>query len=506
MASSLTVEELRSRLHDFGLDTKGKKADLRLRLKKAIRNASDSPPTGVVESRDENASWEPEFDTFLVLDVEATCESTRKYRNLQHGYETGSFQYPNEIIEFPVVLLRWNAETQQLDTTGTFHSFVRPTFRPHLTRFCRDLTGVTQSQVDAAPTWPKVVQLFFQFLRTHDLVEDTSTPSTNHLHNYRLRRGVTWINHGPADLRDFVIKQCWISGHARDKDAGAPPIFLRGPLVDIRRGIASLFKWEQELKAEQNRAVTRAATPLEFGGEDGFQVISPASATVVKEDPRTTGLSPYDQSLAGLLELLNIGPFQGRQHSGLDDTRNIARLAIEAARRISLAAKGEQVLLTKNFESVDGQMEASAAVMELDKRTALTRARQMEKLVLRPNVRLDGYQKRFFWMGKCAGESPPCLPSDSIDHSPPKMSVAASVLGYAGLGFLTRCYALGLQKRNIFENLGGHAMLMSAFGALGYYVHGLEGRQLELIAHKKEQILKNRERLAGGSSPSHDDE
>lgn len=114
------------------------------------------------------------------------------------------------------------------------------------------------------------------------------------------------------------------------------------------------------------------------------------------------------------------------------------------------------------------------------------------------------------------------------------MSVAASVLGYAGLGFLTRCYALGLQKRNIFESespqslrldssepvsdasnffvwgwktdLGGHAMLMTAFGGLGYYIHGLEGRQLELIAHKKEQILKNRERLAGGSSQSNDDE
>ena len=46
-------------------------------------------------------------------------------------------------------------------------------------------------------------------------------------------------------------------------------------------------------------------------------------------------------------------------------------------------------------------------------------------------------------------------------------------------------------------------MLMGAFGALGYYVHGLEGRQLELIAHKKEQILKNRERLA---AQSHDEE
>ncbi|KAN0066449.1 hypothetical protein ACQY0O_000543 [Thecaphora frezii] len=83
------------------------------------------------------------------------------------------------------------------------------------------------------------------------------------------------------------------------------------------------------------------------------------------------------------------------------------------------------------------------------------------------------------------------------------MSAVTSILGYAGLGFLTRCYALGLQKRNVFDNLGGHAMVMTAFGALGYYLHGLEGRQLALIAEKKEQILKNRERLSAQSSEDH---
>lgn len=42
-------------------------------------------------------------------------------------------------------------------------------------------------------------------------------------------------------------------------------------------------------------------------------------------------------------------------------------------------------------------------------------------------------------------------------------------------------------------------MAMTAFGALGYYFHGLEGRQNELIAHKKEQILQNRERRSESS-------
>lgn len=36
---------------------------------------------------------------------------------------------------------------------------------------------------------------------------------------------------------------------------------------------------------------------------------------------------------------------------------------------------------------------------------------------------------------------------------------------------------------------------MGAFGSLGYWLHGVEHRQNELIALKKEQILRNRERL-----------
>ena len=54
--------------------------------------------------------------------------------------------------------------------------------------------------------------------------------------------------------------------------------------------------------------------------------------------------------------------------------------------------------------------------------------------------------------------------------------------------------------------LGGHAMIMTAFGGPGYYLHGIEGRQNELIAKKKEQILQNRERLSQGSSKGDDEE
>ena len=38
-------------------------------------------------------------------------------------------------------------------------------------------------------------------------------------------------------------------------------------------------------------------------------------------------------------------------------------------------------------------------------------------------------------------------------------------------------------------------MAMTAFGGVGYYLHGVEIRQNELIQKKKEEIIATRERL-----------
>lgn len=44
-------------------------------------------------------------------------------------------------------------------------------------------------------------------------------------------------------------------------------------------------------------------------------------------------------------------------------------------------------------------------------------------------------------------------------------------------------------------DFGGHAFYTAAFGAAGYYFYGLEGRQYAAIEAKKEEILRNRERM-----------
>lgn len=96
------------------------------------------------------------YDAFLVLDVEATC------------LQGTGFEWPNEIIvrwtsarsyhqflivyqpkEWPVCLLRWKDKSLKgragrLEIVGEFRSFVKPTWRPRLSQFCTDLTGITQ--------------------------------------------------------------------------------------------------------------------------------------------------------------------------------------------------------------------------------------------------------------------------------------------------------------------------------------------------------------------------
>lgn len=84
-----------------------------------------------------------------------------------------TFSYPNEIIEFPAILLQWRREAntntiqaeastvepaenesiaQATETRGdwvlevidVYHSYVKPVWRPVLSEFCTTLTGITQ--------------------------------------------------------------------------------------------------------------------------------------------------------------------------------------------------------------------------------------------------------------------------------------------------------------------------------------------------------------------------
>ncbi len=84
----------------------------------------------------------------VVVDVEATC------------WKKGVFSRKKETIEIGAVRLRFDRPET---TWPEFQTFVRPRRLPRLSSFCRELTGITQESVDAAPAFPDAFRLFLEW-------------------------------------------------------------------------------------------------------------------------------------------------------------------------------------------------------------------------------------------------------------------------------------------------------------------------------------------------------
>jgi inhibitor of KinA sporulation pathway (predicted exonuclease) len=84
----------------------------------------------------------------VVVDVEATC------------WKQGVFSRKKETIEIGgVLLLPHRAESKWPE----FQTFVRPLRLPRLSSFCRELTGITQEEVDTAPSFPEALRRFLDW-------------------------------------------------------------------------------------------------------------------------------------------------------------------------------------------------------------------------------------------------------------------------------------------------------------------------------------------------------
>lgn len=221
-----------------------------------------------------------------------------------------------------MVLLRWNRDARCYQETSRFHQYVRPVWRPQLSAFCTALTGIEQGMTDRAPTWPSVLRNLFQWLASHGAVVRRHGPTASHVDpnpdEYVLDDGVCWATHGPYDLASFVPKQSWIAARAwRDADTGTDgaagvsthagtrgtrglaPLWLRAPVLDVRKAFCLL---------------TRLAGP---GGG------TRAARTHGRKNRR-------DLTIDGILAQLGM-VFEGRPHSGIDDTHNVARIVAAMA-------------------------------------------------------------------------------------------------------------------------------------------------------------------------------
>uniref|UniRef100_A0A8C4S932 ERI1 exoribonuclease family member 3 n=1 Tax=Erpetoichthys calabaricus TaxID=27687 RepID=A0A8C4S932_ERPCA len=116
------------------------------------------------------------FQYFLVLDFEATCDTTPIH--------------PQEIIEFPI--LKVNSNTMEIEST--FHTYVQPVHHPHLTPFCTQLTGIIQSMVDGQPTLQQALQKVNNWMADEGLLNPNVSSA--------------FVTCGDWDLKTMLPGQC----------------------------------------------------------------------------------------------------------------------------------------------------------------------------------------------------------------------------------------------------------------------------------------------------------
>lgn len=89
------------------------------------------------------------YEKFLIVDLEATCCDKGTVPRQQM-----------EIIEIGAVMV----DKSSYEMIDEYQTFIKPVRHPVLTGFCKDLTSITQEDVDAAPTFPEAISDFKKWL------------------------------------------------------------------------------------------------------------------------------------------------------------------------------------------------------------------------------------------------------------------------------------------------------------------------------------------------------
>jgi inhibitor of KinA sporulation pathway (predicted exonuclease) len=189
-----------------------------------------------------------------ILDFEATCWEDKRF--------------PNEIIEFPSILLKWEEnplddiskrKQYTIQEISRIQLFVKPAINPIVSDFCNELTGISQKQVDAGIDLKSAIETHLQWI-THIVPTDQ----------------VTIVTHGDWDLKIML------------------PMDLKN------------------ISYEPNEIYNRYTNI-----KDLFNIIVPERDRKAKSN-----------GLIKMLGNLKLKP-EGRHHSGIDDCHNIARIFIK---------------------------------------------------------------------------------------------------------------------------------------------------------------------------------
>jgi len=246
----------------------------------------------------------------IVIDFESTCwpdAATERFVGQRA-------QHPQEIIEFPAVLV--DLRTGHVDAENSFHLYVQPEEQPTLSSFCVRLTGISQSTVDGGAPLRSVLPRFNKWLRDlqnkHDFVFE-------HFANVGETNTTTITTSTGSRLTSSSTP---ISSHP-------PPPQQQKPLCSV----ATWTDWDmgRMLQSECKRKGLRHPPEL--------------SAWV---DLKLVYKDFYGRKPAGLNGALKDAGivFEGREHSGIDDAVNTAKLAAR------MSADGCRIRQTKGLAGI----------------------------------------------------------------------------------------------------------------------------------------------------------
>jgi inhibitor of KinA sporulation pathway (predicted exonuclease) len=161
-------------------------------------------------------------DHICVMDLEATCWCDKQ--------PPGSPAGPNEIIEIGAVMVAMNG----LKVEGEFNAFVKPVQNPTLSDFCKELTHITQEDVDRAGGFVAVHEKLVTWLGVCGV------------------GSILLASQGLYDYRQ-LLKDCTYHG---------VPFPFRGDHMNLKELVAFKMGWKKR-GCGQKKALDRMGIPIE---------------------------------------------------------------------------------------------------------------------------------------------------------------------------------------------------------------------------------------------------
>lgn len=243
-------------------------------------------------------------DYLAVLDFEATCD------DMKPGVPR--FE-PQEIIELPVMLLN----TRTLEIDATFHVYCKPQVHPRLTAFCTELTGITQTMVDAGVPFVEAIKSLQDWMHEQGLLDDNYQPYEA---SNRPSNATAWSNAVKAREQKQQARENKQSSSSDGKANG----------TDSKEGKeqrkatflwCTCGDWDLKTMLPMQMALLRQKVPSHFNRWANVKRLF--DTWLGSQDKKLK--QKHTHGMLNMLEAVGL-QLEGRHHSGIDDVHNIARV------------------------------------------------------------------------------------------------------------------------------------------------------------------------------------